>query len=468
MVFSSSTFIFMFLPIVLIGYYLINPQYRNIFLLIVSLGFYAFTEPRFVLILILSIVINYTVGVAIDRIESAIAKKIILLCGIIIDLLILCVFKYTNFLTINIHRIWVSMKITNIALPVGISFFTFQEISYIVDVYRGEEVQNNPLNLGLYISFFPQLIAGPIVRYKMIAQEINQREHSWNEFSEGIVIFICGFAKKIILSNNMSIIADKAFAGDLSNQSIAFVWLGAFAYTYQIYFDFSGYSDMAIGLGRMFGFHFPQNFNYPYASKNITDFWRRCHISLGTWFRDYIYIPLGGSRKGDRKTIRNLLVVWLLTGLWHGAGWTFIIWGLSHFVMLVMEKYVIHPSEFKKNWISQIYGFIIFIFVTICWVIFRSQGMTCAIKYLKAMFGLYHNQWIDSSGRWYFKEYASLFLLSILLSVPFVRNLISTVKTRINPILCEVIRVFVYTSLFVVSISYLVIGAHNPFIYFNF
>lgn len=299
----------MFLPIVLIGYYLINPQYRNIFLLIVSLGFYAFTEPRFVLILILSIVINYTVGVTIDRIESAIAKKIILLCGIIIDLLILCVFKYTNFLTINIHRIWASMKIANIALPVGISFFTFQEISYIVDVYRGEEVQNNPLNLGLYISFFPQLIAGPIVRYKMIAQEINQREHSWNEFSEGIVIFICGFAKKIILSNNMSIIADKAFAGDLSNQSIAFAWLGAFAYTYQIYFDFSGYSDMAIGLGRMFGFHFPQNFNYPYASKNITDFWRRWHISLGTWFRDYIYIPLGGSRKGDKKTIRNLLVV---------------------------------------------------------------------------------------------------------------------------------------------------------------
>lgn len=309
MFFSSSTFIFMFLPIVLIGYYLINPQYRNIFLLIVSLGFYAFTEPRFVLILILSIVINYTVGVTIDRIESAIAKKIILLCGIIIDLLILCVFKYTNFLTINIHRIWASMKIANIALPVGISFFTFQEISYIVDVYRGEEVQNNPLNLGLYISFFPQLIAGPIVRYKMIAQEINQREHSWNEFSEGIVIFICGFAKKNILSNNMSIIADKAFAGDLSNQSIAFAWLGAFAYTYQIYFDFSGYSDMAIGLGRMFGFHFPQNFNYPYASKNITDFWRRWHISLGTWFRDYIYIPLGGSRKGDKKTIRNLLVV---------------------------------------------------------------------------------------------------------------------------------------------------------------
>ena len=302
----------------------------------------------------------------------------------------------------------------------------------------------------------------------MIAQEINQREHSWNEFSEGIVIFICGFAKKIILSNNMSIIADKAFAGDLSNQSIAFAWLGAFAYTYQIYFDFSGYSDMAIGLGRMFGFHFPQNFNYPYASKNITDFWRRWHISLGTWFRDYIYIPLGGSRKGDKKTIRNLLVVWLLTGLWHGAGWTFIIWGLSHFVMLVMEKYVIHPSEFKKNWISQIYRFIIFIFVTICWVIFRSEGMTCAIKYLKAMFGLCHNQWIDSSGRWYSKEYASLFLLSILLSVPFVRNLISTVKTRINPILCEVIREFVYTSLFVVSISYLVIGAHNPFIFFNF
>ena len=309
MVFSSSTFIFMFLPIVLIGYFFFFSQYRNIFLLIVSLGFYAFTEPRFVLILILSIVINYTVGVTIDRIESAIAKKIILLCGIIIDLLILCVFKYTNFLTINIHRIWASMKIANIALPVGISFFTFQEISYIVDVYRGEEVQNNPLNLGLYISFFPQLIAGPIVRYKMIAQEINQREHSWNEFSEGIVIFICGFAKKIILSNNMSIIADKAFAGDLSNQSIAFAWLGAFAYTYQIYFDFSGYSDMAIGLGRMFGFHFPQNFNYPYASKNITDFWRRWHISLGTWFRDYIYIPLGGSRKGDKKTIRNLLVV---------------------------------------------------------------------------------------------------------------------------------------------------------------
>lgn len=331
MVFSSSTFIFMFLPIVLIGYYLINPQYRNIFLLIVSLVFYAFTEPRFVLILILSIVINYTVGVTIDRIESAIAKKIILLCGIIIDLLILCVFKYTNFLTINIHRIWVSMKIANIALPVGISFFTFQEISYIVDVYRGEEVQNNPLNLGLYISFFPQLIAGPIVRYKMIAQEINQREHSWNEFSEGIVIFICGFAKKIILSNNMSIIADKAFAGDLSNQSIAFAWLGAFAYTYQIYFDFSGYSDMAIGLGRMFGFHFPQNFNYPYASKNITDFWRRWHISLGTWFRDYIYIPLGGSRKGDRKTIRNLLVVWLLTGLWHGAGWDIYYMGAVTF-----------------------------------------------------------------------------------------------------------------------------------------
>lgn len=300
MVFSSSTFLFLFLPIVMCVYFLINkfiPVLRNSILLIASLVFYGFGEPEFILILIGSILANWAIALCIDWIKNDYCRSFCLMTDIVLNLALLIVFKYMNFITANLSPYIAGLKVTEIALPIGISFFTFQAMSYVIDVYRREEeAQVNLLNLGLYISFFPQLIAGPIVRYSTIADEINERKTTWDDFAEGIVCFLRGLFKKIIFANNVAIIADTAFAGDFATQAVLFSWLGALAYTLQIYFDFSGYSDMAIGLGRIFGFHFSKNFNYPYTSISITDFWRRWHISLSSWFKDYVYIPLGGSR----------------------------------------------------------------------------------------------------------------------------------------------------------------------------
>lgn len=333
MVFSSSVFLFLFLPILLLLYYLPfsfarSRRYRNGVLLLFSLGFYWYGEPMFFWLMLLSVAVNWGLGLLIDKYRNLTKPLVVLSC--IYDVGLLFIFKYLNFFTENMARVFGNDRIiTHIALPIGISFFIFQMMSYIFDVARGTaKCQRNIFDLALYITMFPQLIAGPIVRYETVADEICNRKENWNDFSDGMCRFVWGLGKKVILANNLGVLADLIFDSDYAGLSTPIAWIGAIAYTLQILFDFSGYSDMAIGLGRIFGFHFLENFNYPYLSKSITEFWRRWHISMGTWFRDYVYFPLGGSRVSSKwKLFRNLMVVWLLTGIWHGANWTFILWG---------------------------------------------------------------------------------------------------------------------------------------------
>lgn len=472
MVFSSSTFLFLFLPIVICIYFLIDkliPMLKNAFLLIASLLFYGFGEPKFLLILMGSILTNWVIALYIDRARRNSNKTFCLVLDIFLNLGLLLIFKYANFITTNLNQFISNLKVMNIALPIGISFFTFQAMSYVIDVYRKEEkAQVNLINLGLYISFFPQLIAGPIIRYSTIANEICKRKTTWNDFTEGIMYFLRGLFKKIIFANNVAVIADAAFSGKMEVQSILFSWLGALSYALQIYFDFSGYSDMAIGLGRVFGFHFPKNFNYPYAASSVTDFWRRWHISLSSWFRDYVYIPLGGRGGGYCVQARNLFIVWLLTGIWHGANWTFILWGLAYFVALIIEKFIIHPERFKRLWIKGLYGVVTFLIVMLCWVLFRADSIITAGRYLKSMFGLYGNPLIDNKWLWYSREYVVFIILGLFLSTPLIRFFLRKVKVRIKPTIYEIVRGIGYILLFFICVSYIVTGAHNPFIYFNF
>ena len=356
--------------------------YKNLVLLAFSILFYAWGEPAFVLVMILSIIANYAFGRLIDKYRKK--DKVFLWLSVIFNLGILFIFKYLCFTLQNIgwliNKDFSSIKI---ALPIGISFFTFQAMSYVIDVYKKKvKVQKSLFNLGLYISLFPQLIAGPIVRYETIAKEIENRYENYDDFAEGTVRFIQGLAKKVIIANQVALVADAAFETPINELSTAFAWLGAIAYTLQIYFDFSGYSDMAIGLGRMFGFHFLENFNYPYMASSITDFWRRWHISLSSWFRDYVYFPLGGSRVDSKSShIFNLFVVWLLTGIWHGANWTFIAWGLFYFILLVIEKQT--GLDKKKAWWGHIYTMF---FVILAWVLFRATNITNAYEYIKVLF----------------------------------------------------------------------------------
>ncbi len=454
MVFSSLTFLFFFLPIVLLVNMLLPKQVRNYWLLFASLFFYAWGAHEFVLVMIVSIIMNYVFAGLIDWGKL---RKLWLVLAIAGNLGILFYNKYMNFFTQNIHDYFDdSVVVTDIILPIGISFFTFQAISYIVDVYRKETpVQKNPWYLGLYIAFFPQLIAGPIVRYHTIAAQIEERSITLDKFADGVMRFCCGFAMKVLLANNMGIIADAAF--NLKEApSIGFAWLGAVAYTLQIFFDFGGYSAMAIGLGRMFGFDFPENFNYPYISKTVTEFWRRWHMSLGQWFRDYVYFPMGGSRVNSKYTlVRNLFVVWLFTGIWHGANWTFIVWGLGYFVLITFEK------------LMGIKGGVIYrIFTLLCvmfgWVIFRSADLTSALAYISAMFGLTGSALYDNSAIRYANDYKILLPITLICCTP--------VFTKIKEWLPPVRTVYALLALVltVISVSSLVIGGHNPFIYFNF
>jgi len=471
MVFSSSTFIFVFLPVSIIGYYLLHPRYRNTFLLLVSLFFYAWGEPKFVFVMIASISINWVAALLIERnIFRGKNCKGILALSVGINLLLLVVFKYLNFMLNNLNKIAAVFPQTSIALPIGISFFTFQAISYLIDIYRGKgAAQKNILNVGLYISFFPQLIAGPIVRYESIAAEIRGRETSWDDFCIGIERFLKGLFKKILLSNNMAIVADAAFGAPIEGLSMSMAWFGALCYTMQIYFDFSGYSDMAIGLGRIFGFHFNENFNYPYISRSVTEFWRRWHISLGTWFRDYVYFPMGGSRVETRgKHIFNLFVVWLLTGLWHGANWTFIVWGLLYFALLVAEKFVIHPEKFGETTISR-WGWQTFTMLSVIlgWVVFRSTDFSHSIQYCQAMFGI-GVPFVNGDATFYIREYTVLFAISVMCCTPTFSRLKELAENKGWTVAAECVKVIVFFVLMLLSVSYLVMGAHNPFIYFNF
>ena len=381
MLFSSSVFLFLFLPLVLIIYYLALRRWRqgqNVFLLLASLGFYAWGEPWFVLVMIASILANYGFGLWVDACKRAGRScRAPIVAAVTANLGILFVFKYLTFTLGILNSLGAHFVIPGIELPIGISFFTFQALSYVLDVHRGRgQVQKSPLKVGLYISFFPQLIAGPIVKYETVADQIDNRQESWDDFAAGCARFIAGLGKKVLIANQVAVVADRAFNLGNGELSASFAWLGAICYTLQIYYDFSGYSDMAIGLGKMFGFHFLENFNYPYISKSITEFWRRWHISLSACFRDYVYFPLGGSRVSSKwKHIRNLFVVWLLTGVWHGANWTFIVWGLLYFVLLVLEKYG-HLGRGWPVWLNWLFTLLM---VNFAWVIFRADSLGCLL-----------------------------------------------------------------------------------------
>lgn len=472
MLFSSTVFLFVFLPILFVLYFGMTKtlKNRNILLLIMSLIFYGWGEPKFIWIMMGCIGVNYIFGYLVDIYrEDKIKSKWLLGSMLIINLGILGIYKYSAFTVESINGIFgLDLPIPNILLPIGISFFTFQGISYVLDVYRKRgDVLKNPLDVGLYIAFFPQLVAGPIVRYETVAAEIKSRSIREEDFSEGIARFILGLAKKVFLANQFAIIADKAYGLPTETLTVVFAWMGAIAYMLQIYFDFAGYSDMAIGLGKMFGFNFCENFNAPYMAKSISDFWRRWHVSLGSWFRDYVYIPLGGNRKGKGRQIINLLVVWLLTGIWHGANWTFIVWGLYFGVFLIIEKLAsLDKAMERRKIIGHIYTLTIVLFG---WILFRAPNLVGAFEYIKAMFGLQGNKVLGSLAELFLQEYFITYLLGIACCMPISNYLgrqYAECKWK-NGIL-QGVKLVVLGILFLGSVAYLVKGVYNPFIYFNF
>ncbi len=421
--------------------------------------------------MILSIVVNYFLALIIDIIrDKKSLAKFFLLISCIYNLGMLFIFKYLTFVIRNINKYQNNpITVPNMVLPIGISFFTFQALSYVIDVYRKSGVvQKNPFYVGLYISFFPQLVAGPIVKYSTIAEQIKNRKETWEKFSVGTCRFITGLGKKVLISNSMAIVADRIFGmSEISPIAASLAWIGSIAYTLQIFYDFSGYSDMAIGMGLMFGFKFEENFNYPYISKSISEFWRRWHISLGSWFKDYVYFPLGGSRVSNKdKMIRNLLVVWLLTGIWHGAEWTFIVWGLLNFVFIALEKIISFEKIENIGIFKHIYTLFL---VNLGWVIFRSLNLYEAGKYISYMFGLSYNGFFSDYTLMFIKEYSVFFILGIVFSTPIAKyaNKLIVENTKGTKLL-EYVYPFAIMILFIIVLSYLVKGSYNPFIYFNF
>ncbi|MCR4740636.1 MAG: MBOAT family protein [Lachnospiraceae bacterium] len=476
MVFSSLIFTFYFLPVVVILYYIVKEKYRNYLLVIASLIFYAYGEPEYVFLMIFSVIVNYFLGLWIDKMqrkERGKAARNILILDIAFNLLLLFIFKYLRFsLTMINTAAGSEIPLPDIALPIGISFFTFQAMSYCIDVYRKKTgVQKNILYVALYISFFPQLIAGPIVRYNTIEKQITDRKETLEDFSAGVCRFFLGFSKKVIIANNLSVLAADIFSRNTAVTSPALLWIGSIAYSLQIFFDFSGYSDMAIGLGRMFGFKFDENFNYPYISSSITEFWRRWHISLSSWFRDYVYIPLGGSRVSVPRNILNLFIVWLLTGIWHGANTTFLVWGMFYFVMLSFEKWIIKPRNRSKLFLV-FWRIVTLVSVNLAWVMFNSNTVGKGFEYIKGMFGLYGNK--GQSGAMLvheIREYAVFLGAAVIFSTPLVK----VIKTRLEESRIKGVRTAfgiisptVLVFLFLWSVSFLILGYHNPFIYFNF
>ncbi len=453
MVFSSILFIFFFLPLFLITYFLLPKKFQNTVLLVFSLIFYAWGEPIYVLLMIFSAFINYIFSILISK-KS---KKLYLVICIIINILILGIFKYADFIIDNINLILkTNLKMLNLSLPIGISFFTFQAMTYTIDVYRKKvPVQKNYFKLLTYICMFPQLIAGPIVRYEDVAKELDNRETNFKKFSGGMYRFLTGLYKKVLLANVIGMLWDKISI--MSNFSTMTAWLGALAFALQIYFDFSGYSDMAIGLGKMIGFNYLENFKYPYIATTITDFWRRWHISLGTFFRDYLYIPLGGNKVRKWKHIRNILIVWALTGLWHGASYNFILWGLYYGIILIIEKYVFKNNQ--KKWpkaLAHIYSLFL---ILVGWIIFAIDSPSKLVSYLKTMFLFGGSKFIDGTFVYLLKNYALILILGILFSIPFKIS---------NGKIIKIIKTIIYIILFVVTIALIVSDTYNPFIYFRF
>ena len=469
MLFSSLVFLFVFLPSVLFLYYISPKKLKNFVLLVFSLGFYGYGEPKSLFVMLFSILLNYALGLLINRYRRDKPKSYtILTLTAIGNLAIIGYYKYTDFFIENINTLFgSSIPLMHIIMPIGISFFTFQGMSYVIDVYREQGIaQKNPLNVALYISLFPQLIAGPIVRYETIAEQINERNVDIYKFTSGIERFVLGLSKKVLVANSMGLVVDQVFAAQTSQMSVLLSWIGVLAYTAQIYFDFSGYSDMAIGLGRMFGFEFLENFNYPYISKSITEFWRRWHISLSTWFRDYVYIPLGGSRVSQGKLIRNILLVWLLTGFWHGAAWNFIAWGSYFGLLLMLEKFVI-GKHIQKLWqpLQHLYALL---FIGLGWVLFRSESLSYAWNYFTSMFGLAGQPLISNQALYYIVEFKFEFIIAIVASMPIYPMLQAKLKNSRIGLLLSYIKYFVLIGLFGLCIMHLINSTFNPFIYFRF
>ena len=463
MLFTSIPFLYYFLPLILITYFIMPKKYRNIVLLIFSIIFYAYGEPKYVFLMLLEILVAYFGAIIIDK--NSKYKDITLIVVLIIHIGLLGIFKYTDFLILNINKIFNShISLLNIVMPIGISFYTFQIISYLVDVYRKEvKPQENILKLATYVTLFPQLIAGPIVRYKDINKELDKREEKLEDVSYGFRRFIIGLAKKVIIANSLGELVN--ILGSSVSVTIVATWLKAISYMMQIYFDFSAYSDMAIGLGRIFGFHFLENFDYPYMSKSITEFWRRWHISLGSWFRDYVYIPLGGSRRGNGILIRNILIVWALTGLWHGASWNFIIWGLYFGILLLIEKL------FVKKYLEKIPGvfrciYTLFI-VLISFIIFSADSMNGALLTINNLFRA--EMFIDEGVIYYLKSYLPLLIVSLFGVTPLIKNIYIKIgkNKNVSKILNILEPVFLLLLLVIVT-AYLIDSSYNPFLYFRF
>lgn len=453
MIFSSASFLFAFLPCVAIVYYLLRSRTaRNVFLTLVSLFFYAWGEPWFVLVMLLSIAINWFIAL---RIGAGEHKKAWLVVGLVCDLGLLAVFKYLGFLMENVNWIFrLSLPVPQIVLPIGISFFTFQAISYIIDVYRGDgRVQKNLMNVCLYISFFPQLIAGPIVRYQTFDDQITTRRETLDDFCEGVRRFIVGLAKKVLLANNLAALADTAFAMKTTELSLVGTWLAAASYMLQLYFDFSGYSDMAIGLARMFGFHLLENFNLPFIARSIAGFWKRWHISLTSWFRDYLYFSLGGSRVSKGRLLFNMGVVWVLTGFWHGAQWTYLAWGFLFFVLQAFERFSGAGKWLEKHRIGHLYVFLV---VMIASVVSRADSIPHALDLYRSMFGLDGSAIFDDTARMFLREYGVFLAAGVLCCLPVPKRIPDAVR-----------GVGLAVAGFV-AITYVVMGSYNPFIYFNF
>lgn len=466
MLFSSIVFLFTFLPIILILYYLVPRPMKNVILLFGSLLFYAWGEPVYIFLMIFSILFNYICGLDIARnLGDQAAARRSLIFTVAVNICILGFFKYEGFVLDSLSAVLpVEIPYRAMALPIGISFYTFQILSYIIDVYRGHvKVQTNLLDFALYVTMFPQLIAGPIVQYADVDRQLHVRKESWGKFGEGSMFFIRGLAKKVLLANTIGMVYTEVAALAPGKVSVLSAWIGCIAYAFQIYFDFSGYSDMAIGLGKMFGFEFLKNFDYPYISQSITEFWRRWHISLGSWFREYVYIPLGGNRVPVIKHLRNLLIVWFLTGLWHGAAWNFVAWGLYYGFILILEKYFLgRVLDRLPAVIRHIYSLVL---VLIGWVFFFSPTLGGAVDYIQLMFGVGANGLVDSEGLYLLTTNLLLLILLVIGSTPIVHRAYERVMAGRGKILANCV---VYAAMFLLCIAYLVTETYNPFLYFRF
>ena len=471
MLFSSITFLYYFLPATVLLYFAVPGRFKNAVLLLASLIFYFAGEPIYSLLLIASSLSGYFHGLIIEKYRGTNLSKIALASSVTVSILLLGFFKYSNFFISNINNIFrTEIDLLSIALPIGISFYTFQILSYTIDLYRGKaKVQKNPFDFITYVSLFPQLIAGPIVRYSTIQEELEKRTHSFENTAYGIGRFAIGLGKKILVSNMLAELG--VILGDLQEKTVLSYWLAAIAFTLQIYFDFSGYSDMAIGLGRVFGFHFLENFDYPYISKTVTEFWRRWHISLGTWFRDYVYIPLGGNRVSKSRLILNILIVWGLTGFWHGAEWNFIIWGLYFGIILLIEKFfLLGLFEKLPCGIRSLIGHIYTVFITIIgFVIFNETSLSGLKLTLSSMFGMSTSPLYNAESIYYLISYAPLIIIAAILSTPLLKKAYEYIcRSEAGSTVILTLKPVCYIAILALCTACLIDGSFNPFIYFRF